>query len=291
MTSPNYRPPPVVGWWVKNNQVAFVEPAEETWTGHVPASWQGKVATPPAATETWTGSTPGNWQGPFTTPPPAEETWTGTIPTFILSQPVPPATETWTGTIARGGAQYSDDFNRADSTTTLGSNWTAQQGTMGINANGAYGAVPNTEPFATYVRGMIYDNMRVTVVPGTENGSHRIYLVIGANTTGQCAILSLDSSGTFTIGTKTSWASGIVTRASRIGQTIVVGATYTFTRNGNVYVANVNSGPIGAGLTWTDGTDVIPRDSSHRLVGIGALNGTGALHYQRIDSWSAEDNI
>src|SRR6476469_9930355 len=87
------------------------------------------------------------------------------------------------------------------------------------------------------------------------------------------------------IMTKTSWASGLISRAARTGQTVIVGATYALERVGNVYTATVNGGPIGSGLSWTDNFTAVPRDASHRLVGIGALNGA---NYRRIDSWSAE---
>jgi hypothetical protein len=215
-------------------------------------------------------------------------TWTGGAGRLVNGVRGGAGSLTWTGQAGRVGAQYADDFNRANSTTTLGSNWTTRFATMGINANGAYG-VGTVEPFATYNKAMIYDDMRVSIVAGAESvvgTSHRLYIVLGANTTGECVVLDLDSGGGFSIMTKNTWAGGLNSRAARFGQTIVVGDTYALERVGNVYTATHNGGPIGSGLSWTDNFTVQPRDASHRLVGIGALNGA---NYQRIDSWSAEN--
>jgi hypothetical protein len=182
----------------------------------------------------------------------------------------------------------SDDFNRANSTTSAGTDWTNRNGVLGINSNAAYGVTSGSYNIASHGTVMDGDDFEITVTIGSVSsgsGSH-ITVIGGANSTGQSAVGFWQPSGTCNIYTMTAWnMSGLTARAtSSSGVTLATGDTLTLRRVGNVYTGLRNGSAI-AGMTWTDSGTALPRDSARRIVGCGSHNSSGA--YRRIDSFEA----
>ena len=198
---------------------------------------------------------------------------------------------TW---LAGGGATYSDNFNRANSSTTIGASWTNRLNTCGIYGNGAYPVSGSATNIATYNTAMNADDVTVSSVMGAfYNGSYGQYydapfLVLGANTTGQCAVAMFQYSQyigyTLYIYLCSAWGTWGV-RASTTPSSWTTGSTLSFRRVGNVYTASI--GGVDQ-LSYTDTSNELPRDADHRLVGLGAsmdLYATFRVH----DSWSATE--
>ena len=186
------------------------------------------------------------------------------------------------------GAGFTDDLNRADSTTSAGPGWTNRFGVVGIKSNGAYGVPLSQWSQASYDTPMTSDDMEVSVTMGVNTGSPNSAVLLGANTAGQCVSGLSQATATF-ITTQTAW--GWVGNVSRgtVPVTFATGDVLTLRRVGNVYTVFKNGNDIG--LTWTDSTNIVPRDSNHRLVGLATHNNGGAAPgtYRLIDAFQAVD--
>lgn len=288
MTEPGFVPPPSPGWWVKKNNVVFPTAAVLTLTGGVPTITRGPTVSPTGATLTLTGGTPTITIGPTVRPTGATLTLTGGTPRLVTEVRPTGASLTLTGGTPRVGAQYSDDFNRADSTTSIGTNWTNQQFTMGINGNAAYPFSQFVQCYATFTPIMTFDDMIVSITAGTlqAGGNDGVQIVLGANSTGECVVGSFLQGNPASIRSLTAWASE-TSRATTAGNiTYASGDVLSIERTGNVYTVKQNGSTIG--LSWTDSGNIVPRNSTHRIVGLGA-NTAGGSGYRRIDAWSAQN--
>jgi hypothetical protein len=186
-------------------------------------------------------------------------------------------------------AHYTDDFNRANSTTTLGANWTNRSGTMGINTNAAYNPVTSSLniSYATYNSVMVGDDMQCAITIGTVNTTFQnVFVLLGCNTSGEGVRLLINDAGNAIIASMTVW--GTVTTQATSSSTVsaTAGDVFMLKRVGNVYTGYKNGVAIG-GLSWTDSGNLVPRDSSHRVVGIAATSNVAGT-YTRIDAWSAD---
>jgi Putative auto-transporter adhesin, head GIN domain len=194
-------------------------------------------------------------------------------------------------TVVSVAMHYSDDFNRANSTTTMGTDWTNRALIMGINGNAAYGVNASGSPVASYNPTMAKDDHSVSVVIGTLQGSgtDATFLYLGADIggTGMVGLAWTNTTGSAIIRTKTAWSGGVTTQATVTSVTYTTGDTLKISRIGNVYTVTKNGSAVGSGLTWTDSGNIIPRDSSHRTVVIGSTVTTA--NYRRIDSFAADD--
>jgi hypothetical protein len=181
-------------------------------------------------------------------------------------------------------AGYVDAFDRADSTTTLGSDWTPRRNTLGINSNAAYG-VDDATNYGTYNTPMGAEDVQVNITLGTIEGTGAdVYIWLGANTTGEGVLCRFLNNDRGNIYSKTGWSIDGTSRATASSnQTLATGDVFSLRRIGNVYTALKNGTPI-AGQTWTDYGNVVPRNSSHRLAGLGVWGGT---NYRRINTWQA----
>src|SRR5690242_1977805 len=90
-----------------------------------------------------------------------------------------------------GAGVYVDDFNRADTTSGLGSAWTARVGIIGIDANQASPmSSAGVIYFSSYGTAMPGDDMEVAAVIGAGNGNaaqNIVTLPLGANASGAMA--------------------------------------------------------------------------------------------------------
>lgn len=175
-----------------------------------------------------------------------------------------------------------DDFNRTNNTLNLGSaQWVARQNVMGINSNAAYPVTSGAASYATWANAMNGDDMYVEVTMGAGQGSgdKDMYLVLGANTTGQCLVLNIDRNNSqLFLFYKSSWASGLTANGGSGSHTISTGDVISFQRVGATMTTRQNGNVIDS----SDDTQNCPRDSSHRLVGIGGYNVGGSV-YDRFD--------
>lgn len=290
MTAPDYRPPPSAGWWVKANRPIFSPRGESVHVGGAPAVTRGTVVAVPEGFQTHQFFLPRVTRGLTIAAPHGASGHTGAAPRILKALHAPPGISLNKGYRPLVGSQYFDDFNRADSASSLGSNWTNRSHTMGINSNAAYGAEGTADNYATYNKAMIQDDMKVTILIDTHQGSSNdsVGILLGSDTSGSGVTLNCLQGSVCQIQSKTSWTN-TVTRASRSGMTFDVGDMISLERHGNTYTALKNGDPIGAGLSWVDSSDIVPRDSSHRLVGIRANIPFGVGGgYRRMGSWWAE---
>ena len=277
----------------------------ETWAGGVP-QLAATALIPPAGTETWAGGVP-RLVATLLIPAGASSDTGGTP--RVGAQYADSFNRADSSTSLAGGSPAFDyvfpivlgasvgdvgfpytlpiTFGAAPSGSgTTFASWTNRLGVMGIQTNMAYPVVDNQENIATYDPAMIYDDMRVSLVVGTSSGglNDGLILVLGANTTGECVTARLDNGGTWSLQTRTVWASP-TTQASQILQSYTTGDVLSLERTSNVYVVKKNG--ASSGLTLNDTTNFIPRNASHRIVGVGSTS--SLANYRRIDSWTAEN--
>lgn len=148
-----------------------------------------------------------------------------------------------------GSTIVSDQFNRSNSTTAIGTadtgqTWTNTAGTWGINGNAAYVATPSgANDLATVDSGKSDGSVQAVITAGTMTGQGLIirltdannYIYIFASDT-STLIIGTDVAGSFnTIATGArAWVSGDVLKVRFSGQLI------TASVNGNV-IASVSS--------------------------------------------------
>lgn len=186
---------------------------------------------------------------------------------------------------------YTDSFDRADSDTTLGTGWTNRNGVMGISTNCGYPVTADTNCVASYDSALSANDMSVSItVEGyVGSGGDRVIVVLGAATSGEMALLFIINGFNGYIYSSTGWdfgVNGTVQATSSSNVTYTTGDVILLQRVGNVYTAKLNGSTI-TGLTWTDSGDVLTRNASHRLTGVGSYNNSGT-GYRRINSWAAQ---
>jgi hypothetical protein len=193
-------------------------------------------------------------------------------------------------------AASADNFYRADTTSGLGPNWTAQAGTFGINNNTAYPAA-GSWAMSTWVQPLGHDDMEVAVTLAAVAGAGGLWAaVLGSNTAGQTMFLVGGySDGSLALYTGQSWAENAASNVtfqfgagiSTVGAGDTVGLRRTNSRPFEAtYQVMVNGDPFGE--PWIDSTGVMPIDSDHRVVGLGLLLNSPA-DYQLVESWAAID--
>lgn len=175
----------------------------------------------------------------------------------------------------------ADNFDRTDSSTSMGSNWTNRTSVMGIISNTAY-PVSGTS-IASWNTAMPADDVPLSVTLSALVGSiDIIYMVLGADSAGTNIAYAAYSGSSVSISTATSWSlSGNTTRASG-SISMTAGDVMTFNRTGSTYSILKNG--ASTGISWIDGGAAQPRDSSHRLVGIGGFNTSG--NYRSLDNFT-----
>lgn len=174
----------------------------------------------------------------------------------------------------------SDDFNRANSTSAAGPNWTNRNNTVGVTSNAAY-PVSSGYCAASYNTTLANNNQTVSITIGAlvGSGTDVVMAFCGANTTGEAVILYLAGT-TIAIAQQATWALGGFGILSSASTSYVPGDVYRLDWIGGVAAAYKNGVYTGlaAGPTVT-------QDSSHRLAGL-VINGSGS-NYRTIDAWSA----
>jgi hypothetical protein len=184
----------------------------------------------------------------------------------------------------------NDQFNQANSTSSLGPNWTNRHGVMGIINNGAYGVTGSaTFNTATYNTVMTSDDQVVSVTLGTFNGSNgandAVWCLVGASSGGTEYVIGYFRNGTPIIYSCANWnpAASPTIRATGTATSWTVGDTLSIQRVGIVYTL-LKNGVALPGASWADNGNVVTRDADHRLVGIGAYNNA---EYRIIDEWAS----
>lgn len=172
----------------------------------------------------------------------------------------------------------SDDFNRTNNASP-GASWTnrgVSPALLGITSNAAAPNISasNYRFVMTGTTPAPGDDFEITAIVGTV-GANNPSLVItgGCNTSGEgvSAFISGAASG-IQIVSHSAWpsaaASWSTTNQGTAGTATVAAAdAFTFKRVGSTITISKNGG--GALATWNDTTPTVPRDSSHRLGGVG----------------------
>lgn len=314
MTAPGTTPTIATGWWPKRSLRVFPTRALLTLTGAAPTVQPaGKLLRPSGAALTLTGAAPvvrdnGHELSPTAAsllltgyapqiatalrPAGASLTLTGSTPVVVAGMVLRPAgtslTLTGSAPVVTNISGLSDDFNRANNTSTIGTDWTNRQNTLGINTNAAYVVTTSGGlSYATHNTAMTADDMEVSIVVGSLQGSgtDHILAVLGSNTTGESALGYFTGTSAFILS-QSDWAgTGQAVRATGSSFSYTVGDTLSIRRVGNVYTIRKNGSTITSG-TWTDSGSIVPRNGSHRIVGIGSINSSG--NYRRLDSFLAQ---
>jgi hypothetical protein len=184
-------------------------------------------------------------------------------------------------TVASG---LSDNFNRADSTSSPGPQWTNQNGVMGIDTNTAYPVSTGIWVQASNNTPLAGDNASVTITLGSlvSSGSDYAEIVLGANSSGAGPVLILLGAA-LAIYTQTGWGlAGATARVSN-SYTWTTGDVIEFRRVGTVYTSYKNG--VSTPTSWTDAGGAVTIGASNRIVGIGG-NSSGTS-YRQIDAFSA----
>jgi hypothetical protein len=190
-----------------------------------------------------------------------------------------------------------DTFTRADSTTSLGANWTNRLDTVGISSNEAYAALGGDNEFAAATHNTLLqtNNMRITLVPGllySNIGFLGVVGYLGCNAAGQGVqfywVGGFD--GYTSIYSQQSWADAAPVQQAvyPTGQSLVQDVSQCVgERVGSLYTMKFNGATL---LTWNDTGNVIPRDANHRLCGIGTYVFSTSYQYEwRVSSFAADD--
>lgn len=189
-----------------------------------------------------------------------------------------------------GYFEVSDDFNRSNA-SSLGSNWVDRNGGMAINTNTA---IPETAVLTTasHVTLMTSDDMEVSVTLGANVGTgDRIGVILGSNIAGQGVWGLWDPAASLVrIYTVDLWSSFGAVERDTASASFTTADVLTLRRVGNVYTMLKNGAAI-SGSEWTDSGDVVPRNSSHRLVGLAIDASPSLSNYRRADAFGAKSNV
>lgn len=182
---------------------------------------------------------------------------------------------------------YTENFTRADSSSSAGPNWTNRLNTYGVASNAAKPISSNVYSAATYATTSGSDDMTVTVTVAAFVGAAiPVGVALGFDTGGTGVLGLFIGSGTAAIySTSANWDQASATSRASGSLTLATSDTIGLKRVGNVYTLQHNG--TDTTITWTDGSSVVPRDSSHRLAGISAQNFIG--EYFPITSFSLTD--
>ena len=210
----------------------------------------------------------------------------GDIPGIVSTNSDLTAEGMFTATVTKATTGITDDFNRANSSTGLGSNWTNRNAVMGVSSNTAYGVNAGAWNLASHNTTMASDDMEASMTLGPYSGTQDYTMVlIGNNTAGEGVFVYTNEVGAnFNICSQPDWTvNNYAVQASSPFATWTAGDMLKIKRVGNVYTVYLNN---ISQVSWIDTTNVVPRDSSHRLVAIGAYNnGSGS---RTIDSFAAQ---
>lgn len=174
---------------------------------------------------------------------------------------------------------YADDFNRADSASSMGANWTNTLGTMGISSNKAYNAVSSSNASATYVSPLLADDFSVQGTVTVASGSFA-YLkgAVGPNAE---TYLGVDPTGM----DLASIASGSFVSRGGFSGTFSTGDVIMLQRRGIYYTSWQNGIQRGS---WVDSGNILPINSTNRSAAIGVDQSTGP-NTARWDDWFATE--
>jgi hypothetical protein len=154
-------------------------------------------------------------------------------------------TVTYTKQSASPTTYFSDDFNRADSTTTLGGSWVASSGTWGIMSNQAYLPSGGGDRLA-YVDCGQSDNITVQVsMPVVINGKSRLAWRVVDD--GNCYVIQPTNSTTAAIYKKVAGTWNVVNSA--VSASITNGSTIKVDLTGATHKVYVNEVLVA---TFTD---------------------------------------
>lgn len=193
-----------------------------------------------------------------------------------------------TGSINGWKNVLTDDFTRANSTTSAGPNWTNVQGTCGVSSNQFYGVTgtsPNNAQHGTALSG---DDQRAKAVisnlSATPADQPEIFL--GSTAANQVyAMFTL--TGFFGIYTSTNWNLGTGQLNRVAGSLIANGQTISIERVGNIYTAR-DDGELNC--FWNDSGAAMPKGSTFRNLALGMYH-PGAGTAGRWDDWVAQEPI
>lgn len=165
---------------------------------------------------------------------------------------------------------FSDNFGRADSTTSVGPMW-VQHGAnaMGISSNKAYVVGTSVTGAVSYLYPLATDTPKVSAtLNGSWSGTSLVYVFIAAGSD-MLAYAYVQATG-ISIYSSALWGGG-TSRASAGGLTIASGDVISIERSGTTYTARQNG---TSRVTWNDSGGIVPVDARHRMVGIGGYHTT-----------------
>jgi hypothetical protein len=184
--------------------------------------------------------------------------------------------------MAGGAPPVTDDFNRADA-NDLGAGWTYRAGSgLGIRSGQAVALGASNWCIHSNNTPMPSDDFEVSIILGSTPGGNYAMVGGGFNNAGEGAFL-FSSGSAFTIYSQTDWATW--TGYGSPAVTTTTGDKIALRRTGNTYYGLLND-VLVPGSIWTDSSNLVPRDASHRLVDIGCYY-DGPAPGRAIDSFSA----
>lgn len=195
------------------------------------------------------------------------------------------ATFTRTSTSLTGWRQeVSDDFTRADSTTSSGASWTNRTGSTGISTNQWYnpsaaGSSQVTSTHNTVASGDDAKARATLTVVGTDE--HQLWFMSGGSNT---SLVNATTTACF-FRTQTDFGGGGQTqRITGPAITSAAGDVWSIDRVGNLYTMRRNG--VSLGTPWVDSGNLHPRDSTHRACGLGNFHTAAAVNAMRWDDFS-----
>lgn len=197
------------------------------------------------------------------------------------------ATMTRTTTSIQGWKDVlTDDFNRANSTTSMGPNWTNVSSVMGVSSNQGYGVTATAPNVAQHGTALSGDDQRAKATVSGLVSTDQPLLFLGSLAANQVYI---NMSSTFLgIYTSQAWNLGVGQTARVTGTAIASGSpVMTIERVGSIYVAR-NDGQLNC--TWNDSGNLMPKGSTYRNLALGIYH-AGAGNNSRWDNWVAQEPI
>lgn len=175
---------------------------------------------------------------------------------------------------------YSDNFNRANSATSVGTDWTNRLGTCGISSNTFY--IAASTGFATYNNVMGTDNHSVSAkVTAVGSGAGGI-IAISAGSSGTVAYLWVTATNSWLyLATGLTLSSPHVEAFSAGGS--AVGDVWTVSVSGTVYTVKQNS----TVKMNVDTASTFTHDSAHRMVGLGGTIFGGSWGWDDFAAWDS----
>lgn len=175
---------------------------------------------------------------------------------------------------------YTDDFNRDNSATSAGPDWTNVNNVLGISGNTCY--APGLYGVATYGYSPNSNNHRVSLTVSANHSTTRpsfLFMGCGSDIKASARIFN----NKIEILTRTTWAGTPTVRATYTG-TVSNGDVISLGRWGSVF--SIRQNDIER-ITWDDSDEIVTRDASHRICAIG-VSRVDAIS-ARVDDWVMED--